>query len=123
MNAKKYRKLHNIYRKVPRSHCTGQCVEACGTIALSKGEFDHLTKITGEKPHLVGASCSLLKEGRCSEYRDRPLVCRLFGSVDDPALNCSFCDGPKISKAAAWKLLDEVQGLFGEPKTVFVDNQ
>lgn len=32
--------------------------------------------------------CHLLKDGRCSIYADRPLLCRLFGAV--PKMACPF---------------------------------
>lgn len=121
MNRKRLAKLHQIYREVPQNNCTGQCLVACGLIAMSKAEYDHLTKISGEEPKFGPTGCNYLKDGKCKHYDDRPLICRLWGVTDDPLLKCEFCDAPKkLSKGEALTLLTKVRKLFNEEG--FVDN-
>ncbi len=66
-------RLHQIYAKVPTIACKGLCAASCGPIQMSKLEYKRL----GEPP--AAMTCTLLVEGRCSRYGDRPLICRLFG--------------------------------------------
>jgi hypothetical protein len=85
-----------IYAAVPRIACQGKCQGACGPIAASRREMRHFEKQTGERfPDAVAIlksgdlSCPLLNPiGQCSVYRDRPLICRLWGVVE--AMPCRF---------------------------------
>lgn len=80
-----------IYNQIPFIHCKGKCYQACGIIAMSETEMKHLKN---EYPDLdftpdgfierakYGClDCPALIDKRCSIYKDRPLVCRLYGVV------------------------------------------
>lgn len=108
--------LRKLWARVPDVQCRGLCSEACGPISMSaaelallEGRVGTLTKplsrhLTGEAGLLRQAipgldtdafpliydtereACPLLRDGRCSQYQFRPLVCRLYGAVE--ALRC-----------------------------------
>lgn len=101
--------------------CTGACDEVCGSIAMSRGEFGHLTKVTGKKPQMIGDRCNYLTKDGCAAYDDRPAVCRLFGGVE--TMQCPYCVPEKlISEGEARKIMDDVSNLFGERRRSFVEN-
>lgn len=90
-------KLKKIYNKLPTIDCKKLCHTSCGLIAVGKQERKIAEKIMGKDPYptLEEARerlriatenkekepfrCSLLKEGKCSIYNIRPLICRIWG--------------------------------------------
>ncbi len=89
MNRKKKSKLKAIYDQVPDAGCKGLCYHECSAIGMSKGELNEIVKETGKKPAIrYEGSCIFLIDKRCSIYNFRPLICRLFGSVDSNNLKC-----------------------------------
>ncbi len=74
--------LERVYAQVPDVACKGLCQRACGPIGISAIEADALAAAGIELPTVDSElTCSHLKEGRCSIYANRPLVCRIFGAV------------------------------------------
>ncbi len=121
MSSYKNEKLEKIYKKLPTINCKGKCHEACGFIKMSPYEHDRITKFVGHDPFpsvetildklqrndLTEMSCSLLKDGKCSIYRLRPLVCRLYGLVKK--LQCPFGCVP-----SRWMTDDEARELINK---------
>ena len=84
--------IESLYANLPKIHCKGLCHASCGPIPMSAAED---IKISELYPHLDMGTESLLararngefkcsaltKDNRCSIYKDRPLVCRLYGVV------------------------------------------
>lgn len=80
-------------KKLPCDECKGKC---CTFVPFSPEEF---SEITAKHPiplpakverfglaYLVSkgdqdCTCAYLKDGKCSIYEDRPLVCRQYGEV------------------------------------------
>ncbi len=96
---------------VPSANCKGLCAESCGPIVPSFAEDmrimeRHNVSIDFDKTTLT---CSLLKDGKCSIYEDRPLLCRLWGVVEK--MPCVFgCETPTMSKKAEDKAFGLVYG-------------
>lgn len=82
--------LDAIYAAVPNINCKGLCQECCGPVLQSVAETQAMTKAAGGKiPSLRSdMTCGLLKNGRCSIYKDRPLICRLWGVTRE--MPCPF---------------------------------
>ena len=88
--------LEDLYGRVPHVNCKGLCIDACGVIEATDEERARLpglpladeAQATYERRGHY--HCPLLKNGRCTVYEQRPLVCRLYGAVDLPALTCPF---------------------------------
>lgn len=95
-------RLAELYDQVPTIRCKGSCHDACCFIDASVRERDVVERASGERLEthdalapggagpqfdrdgrpLARFRCSMLtNDGRCSVYEDRPMVCRLFGTV------------------------------------------
>lgn len=76
--------IRKLYEKIPPSKCKDGCFRCCiNTVQFLRSE-----------EHAMGGyrydgQCSHLKEGKCSVYENRPLVCRLFGA--SILLQCEDC--------------------------------
>jgi hypothetical protein len=103
----------NIYRALPELECKGLCQESCGPIAMSKAELEHITAKYGSAPMWDDTfTCKALVGGKCSIYEDRPLICRLWGTVG--GMPCKWGCVPKggrISDKKAHKLLRRMESL------------
>lgn len=84
----------DLDRLVPDVACKGLCAEACGPVAMTAREAARLTRAwpgvetwtaadgfvhLAVGPDLV---CPVLVDGRCGAYRARPMICRLWGTVE-----------------------------------------
>lgn len=79
-------KLADLYARVPRINCKGLCFECCGPIHAHAEEVKIMERKSGLDLAFDGKTgqCSLLNnQNQCAVYRDRPLVCRLWGVVED----------------------------------------
>lgn len=86
MQAKKFKRkveerLDALYAELPTVDCQGHCAQACGPITMTPAEWRRLNDASTAVPSIDGNfHCTLLtKEGRCSVYEVRPLICRMFG--------------------------------------------
>lgn len=109
--------LKQLHARVPEVHCKGLCTDACGIIAMQGFEAHRIVQQTGEWPSFDGetALCSFLKEGRCSIYDIRPLICRIWGATNQ--LRCPHGRVPDrwLSDAEARALLSQAQRIAGQP--------
>jgi hypothetical protein len=110
--------LAGIYAQVPSVHCKGLCQEACGPIDMTPREDTRIRDAGVDIPQAADAirqlrdtgdyACPALDAaGRCSVYEVRPLICRLWGAVEE--LRCPHgCvpDGGWLSDSAAMELMN-----------------
>ena len=95
--------LRAIYACIPPLECQGLCQQSCGEITMTELERDRIRQALGhELPPMPGVpsvlnpsgachECPLLSfDGRCTVYSVRPLLCRLWGAVDDPLMRCPW---------------------------------
>lgn len=79
-------RLDALYAELPVLECEGKCAHSCGPVPMSKFEdFRLRRKLKVESlpsPKPPAMACPLLASGRCTVYKARPLVCRLWGLVD-----------------------------------------
>lgn len=122
--------LEQVYSLVPELECKGKCQESCGPIDLSDKEreiikefciknnipYHHIDKITPLKlyqdMHKTDEElmCPYLKDGKCSIYEARPLICRLWGNID--SMPCLWGCKPKTRMLTAkegHKLLERLE--------------
>ena len=92
--------IQAVYDQVPDVECQGKCTQACGPIGFSQAEADQwvdqgiIAPRTIHHPVHGALTCDKLStEGRCTIYKDRPLICRLFGAVK--RLKCPHGCRPK----------------------------
>lgn len=96
--------------------CKGLCASECVPVGglATELENDVITRKHGSPPEAEGHVCAWLKEGRCSVYEDRPLICRMWGLIrqgtsPDDSLVCPH--GCKVTRYLSWK---EAIGLWRE---------
>ena len=89
--------LAKLYESLPRVECRGLCHDSCGPIGMTTIEQAQMEDAHGGPlpPHMPAPDaiqairCPLLTaDKRCSIYRARPLICRLWGVVDDDLMRC-----------------------------------
>lgn len=87
--------LRELYRRIPKVNCKRLCGHSCRTVIdMSHTERERIETFLGEPlPEwmrtTVNLVCPLLSHtGECTVYGLRPMVCRLWGAVDTPALSC-----------------------------------
>ena len=91
----------------PDVTCRKGCAHCCRIpVAISAGEARQIAKFIGRTAHPVstpatreeniarftGKPCPFLKDNLCTVYEVRPMVCRLFHSLED---NPELCDSAK----------------------------
>ena len=97
--------LHkSLYKMIPEFHCNKDCTACCGPVPLTPWEAERLgipgEVVTPTKPGTL--TCSFVKDDKCSVYEKRPLMCRIFGGIQNQKLTCPFGCGPivKLPKKA-----------------------
>ena len=114
-------KLQEIYDSLPTVACKGLCHESCGVIPMTAKEFDNVTKLLKNpvsEEHISRPTrrkvviytpdlkCPVLTVGQCGAYEARPMICRLFGVVDDQRMRC-----PHGCEPSRWLKFDDVVEL------------
>lgn len=91
-------RLEALYAELPHLECRGLCAVSCGAISMGLHEARRVERVSGEPLRLMTSlseNCPYLKAERCTVYEARPLVCRLWGMVDAPALRCEHGCAPE----------------------------
>ena len=116
--------LERLYRSLPKMRCKGLCHGACGPIGMSAAELENMRRAAGDRllvaplgngdvllSNKASLTCPLLKNGRCSIYDQRPLICRLWGMVK--SMRCPHGCRPSrwLSDTASHALLDAARKL------------
>lgn len=86
-------KLKALYRQIPAFACKPGCTDCCGPVPFARDEWKAIQVKRAGKPGCT--DCAYIENGACSIYAHRPLMCRLFGATDDPALACPHGCGPE----------------------------
>ncbi|MGC4886617.1 hypothetical protein [Micromonospora sp. DT227] len=77
--------LEQLYAQLPQIQCKGFCVESCGPIAMSPLERQRIKERGIEITPLAPTCPALAQIGLCSVYEVRPMICRLWGLVEQMA--------------------------------------
>lgn len=75
-----------LYRSaIPVFQCLPGCHDCCGPVAASRWELAQLPPVDAATRRAKQAklTCPHLGEHGCTVYADRPLLCRIFGTVPD----------------------------------------
>jgi Fe-S-cluster containining protein len=108
------RRLLDIYASLPTIDCQGKCYDSCGPTGMGGIEAARVVAARGGRPigHVqpAGVICPLLtKDNRCSVYKVRPLLCRLWGIVEN--LPCVYGCKPEpryLTTVEGYELMREV---------------
>lgn len=89
--------LDALYRSLPRMECKGKCASCCGPAPASPLEKERIrardvdwvdvTSVSLPTGQVFDLACTALdqKSLRCRVYEDRPMVCRIWGLVEELA--------------------------------------
>lgn len=130
-NTKKLSLIDALYARLPRIACQQRCQVCCGPIAMSRLEFRRLLSIDPTLRHkisqmqselgfnygrsyLIGLgreACSFLRDGACSIYSLRPLICRLWGMTQ--TMRCPWGCQPErfLNDREAHEIMGEMMHL------------
>jgi Fe-S-cluster containining protein len=128
MNKSRVEQLDALYARIPSLKCKGLCHDTCGPIAMTELERSRIRKKTHvelernavqavialgefERWSHEAKMCPLLKDGRCSAYAIRPLICRLWGSATQ-----MFCNHGCVPER--WLSRDEILELFASVEAI-----
>ena len=85
--------LKKLYKKIPEFKCIEGCTDCCGPVPISEYEAKKLGTSQRITPTTVGTcDCVYASKDGCTVYHDRPLICRLFGTVE--RLKCPHGKAP-----------------------------
>ena len=106
-----YEAIKEEWKKIPSFQCKPGCHDCCGVIAMTRIEWQniHVKRLFDFNPNNL--TCAYVCEKGCSIYQDRPTICRLFGTADDPRLKCPHGCAPifKLPKSRAREILRTVE--------------
>lgn len=115
--------LDKLYEEIPQVACAGLCTDSCGPLALSVLERKRIARSTSLRTaNVTGPVCPMLRRGRCTVYKLRPLICRLYGATRN--MVCPHgCLPDRWLEVSEWeallRLAEEIsQTLFPERGTV-----
>lgn len=102
-----------LYEQIPASTCKPGCSRCCGPVPFAKSEWESLT----DKRIATTMDCPYISESNtCEIYEQRPFLCRLYNSTDDPVLRCEHGQLPEkpLSWERARKLTNQYHGLISK---------
>jgi len=100
--------LDALYAALPTVPCKRQCQASCGVIVMTRFEWVRMQRKLGYKPKgKPTLICPMLKHGACSVHSIRPLICRLWGCIDDPMMRCPFGCQP-----SAWLTMEDSRRIL-----------
>lgn len=85
------RDIRRLRTLIPTFTCVQGCSDCCGPIPFSRWEWDRVT----DKRKATCLDCPYSTPHGCAIYEERPMMCRLFGAVDDPMLRCPHGCAPE----------------------------
>jgi len=105
------RKVRAVWALAPDVHCKGLCANYCGIIPIEDAERMVYAEREITIDHLADGTCDKLVLGRCSIYDDRPLICRMWGGVDQMFMRCPHGCGPMMHTTEARFIFETMENL------------
>lgn len=79
--------IQKQYERIPSFTCKTGCTDCCGPVPFTSEEWALLTpEEQAQEPN--GVTCQFASSAGCQIYDRRPLMCRLFGTVDEERMRC-----------------------------------
>lgn len=100
---KTFRKILNLRKRIPSFKCVPGCYACCGPTIWTRAEW----KRVKVKKKAISLTCPYASEKGCEVYKDRPIICRLFGVVK--SLPCIYGGIPEriLTEEEEKKIMDE----------------
>ncbi len=103
--------IKRLRKQIPTFECIPGCTDCCGPVHAAPWEESQIEKHTGKEAKFrrllneIAASkssfgpnvclrCPYSLNGNCGIYNDRPIICRLFGTI--PEVLCPHGRRPKV---------------------------
>jgi len=102
---KEIEKLRALIPQFPS--CIDGCTDCCGHVHWSEWEWQQVMDnglLATVNPNPF--ACPFSAKGNCDVYEHRPIVCRLFGQIDDEKMLCPH--GIRPVKLMAPRLVDRI---------------
>lgn len=80
--------IRKLYKKIPSFKCKPGCHDCCGPVPWAKVEWDKIK----DKRVQDSINCPYIGKEGCDCYENRPMLCRLFGTVK--GMKCPHGCGP-----------------------------
>jgi Fe-S-cluster containining protein len=77
-----------LRKQIPLFKCKKGCTDCCGPVPFSQWEWD---QVANQKA-AVDLTCPYATKDGCEIYEQRPILCRLFGTVSK--MKCPYGCGP-----------------------------
>ena len=103
--AERHQELYNI---IPDFECKKGCTDCCGPVPFTAWEWGRIK----DKRKANGITCPYAVDGQCDIYEKRPLMCRLYGTVENLRCTEGFRPVGLLSKEQAHEILVEYQKLM-----------
>ncbi|MDH5667750.1 MAG: hypothetical protein OEY86_07055 [Nitrospira sp.] len=87
--------IQKQYERIPSFQCREGCTDCCGPVPFTVVELSQI-----EARPFTGLRCQYASSHGCTIYKHRPLMCRLFGTVDTPQLRCWHGKRPDVMLSA-----------------------
>jgi Fe-S-cluster containining protein len=100
----------DLYAQIPSFECKKGCCDCCGPVPFSKWEWEQVE----DKRKATSLDCPYAVNGRCDIYEQRPLICRLYGTVQK--MKCPYGCKPEayLSKESEIKIMEQYLCLMRE---------
>jgi hypothetical protein len=93
------RELEKLYKEIPTFECIPGCHDCCGPVTGTREELRRAPKLNSTEGWVQMVLdgkviwdgcliCPYVTEAGCGIYEDRPMICRIYGATEDPALQC-----------------------------------
>lgn len=81
--SKKKAIIRRVFTDLPKVQCKGLCHTQCTFIVYTDTERRMMRDISGKETSNVDGVCSnLTADKKCAVYKNRPLICRLYGVTE-----------------------------------------
>lgn len=97
---------------IPTFDCIPGCSDCCGPVPFSLWEESKLPGGQNPPPKPGCLDCPHSTPQGCAVYEDRPIMCRVFGTVDDPRLKCPH--GRRPEKLLSKEELEEITTSYAK---------
>jgi len=113
--------IKRLRKQIPTFECIPGCTDCCGPVHAAPWEESQIEKHTGKAAKLnrlpspgLCLRCPYSLNGNCEIYDDRPIICRLFGTIDEPEMLCPHGRRPKVllTKKQGAKITEEWMKTF-----------
>lgn len=108
--------LDALYSELPSLECQGLCGESCAHIGMTTMERERIAE-SGPRITFDQNPCPALDFiGRCMVYDKRPMICRLWGVVED--MKCHYGCEPEryLTREEGFTFLARVREITGEDR-------